>query len=165
MEYTAGHIATHPLDSVEFLTLTIRCACVSILAILTLYSHPPSLFLPYHNTHLTILTPLTHPLTHSITHPPHPTNHPLTLPPTPPAEMCEFARTVLSRTLALKHPDFFAAHFSECVVVVNDCQTHPVYLAAASSGADGGSCVVTMEGGWMCRLRIDFVTGRVSVRG
>ena len=60
-------------------------------------------------------------------------------------EFCDFAKTILKKTLLIKHPHFFAQHFSECVVVMNGCIDHPVYTAAASSGADGGSCAVTME--------------------
>jgi hypothetical protein len=37
-------------------------------------------------------------------------------------EMADFARSVLQKTLSVKYPDFFAQHFSECLLVMNDCQ-------------------------------------------
>lgn len=37
-------------------------------------------------------------------------------------EMADFARSVLQKTLGVKYPDFFAQHFSECLLVMNDCQ-------------------------------------------
>jgi hypothetical protein len=36
--------------------------------------------------------------------------------------MADFARSVLQKTLSVKYPDFFAQHFSECLLVMNDCQ-------------------------------------------
>jgi condensin-2 complex subunit D3 len=62
------------------------------------------------------------------------------------SEMSEFAKTLLKNTLRSKYPDFFAHHFAECVVVFNGYVDHPTYVAAASSGSEGGSCPVTMEG-------------------
>ena len=35
--------------------------------------------------------------------------------------MAEFAKSVLKKTLNVKYPDFFALHFSECILVLNDC--------------------------------------------
>jgi hypothetical protein len=60
--------------------------------------------------------------------------------------MADFSKTVLKKTLNIKYPDFFAVHFSECILVINGCTDHPVVQAVSSSGADGDSCVVTMEG-------------------
>lgn len=62
------------------------------------------------------------------------------------SEMSEFAKTLLKNTLRSKYPDFFAHHFAECVIVFNGYIDHPTYVAAASSGSEGGSCPVTMEG-------------------
>ena len=36
-------------------------------------------------------------------------------------EMAEFAKSVLQKTLNVKYPDFFAIHFSECILVMNGC--------------------------------------------
>ena len=89
-------------------------------------------------------------------------------------EMAEFAKSVLQKTLNVKYPDFFAIHFSECILVMNGCTgknwdccwywcwwyllsevtwsvlsiywiDHPVFTAVASSGADGDSCAVNMD--------------------
>ena len=43
-------------------------------------------------------------------------------------EMADFARSVLQKTLSVKYPDFFAQHFSECLLVMNDCQGKYVYV-------------------------------------
>ena len=47
-------------------------------------------------------------------------------------EMSDFARTLLTRTIAVKFPDFLSQHFSEAVLVFNGCVTHPVYVSAAA---------------------------------
>jgi condensin-2 complex subunit D3 len=41
-------------------------------------------------------------------------------------EMADFSKTVLKKTLNIKYPDFFAVHFSECILVINGCTDHPV---------------------------------------
>jgi hypothetical protein len=40
--------------------------------------------------------------------------------------MADFSKTVLKKTLNIKYPDFFAVHFSECILVINGCTDHPV---------------------------------------
>lgn len=62
------------------------------------------------------------------------------------AEMADFSRTVLRKTILSKFPDFFCQHFTEAVIVFNGWEDHPAYLAAKVSGSDGGSCAVTMDG-------------------
>jgi hypothetical protein len=61
-------------------------------------------------------------------------------------ETAEFSRTVLKKTILSRYPDFFCQHFTEAVIVFNEWNDHPAYLAAQSSGSDGDSCAVTMEG-------------------
>ena len=36
-------------------------------------------------------------------------------------EMAEFSKSILQKTLNVKYPDFFAQHFSECLLVMNGC--------------------------------------------
>ena len=37
-------------------------------------------------------------------------------------DMAELSRSVLKKTLSVKYPDFFAVHFSETLLVLNNCE-------------------------------------------
>ena len=51
------------------------------------------------------------------------------------SEIAEFSRNILQKTLKIKYPQLLTDHFTEALVILNNCTAHPAYTSIIRTGS------------------------------